>query len=201
MLPYMANFYNNNTDYRSLAEALILPRALGTSPATTFGTAAQKFVSTVFSDDNFGSVVSGIDIEFIDAVDGRRKYCQLKAGPSALNKDDVATIKGHFTSVRNLARTNHLDIRIEDMVLGILYGEPGEMNANIKSVAKEYPLYAGKEFWYRFTSDPDFYDDLAVAMGEVAEEVNARDVIEGTIDALAKDLALNFPDLSSTKTF
>ncbi|GAC1391308.1 MAG: hypothetical protein NVSMB46_03380 [Candidatus Saccharimonadales bacterium] len=199
MLPYIANFYNGNTDYRSLAEALVLPRALGTSPTTTFGTAAQKFVSTVFSSDNFGSVVSGIDIEFVDAVDGRRKYSQLKSGPSALNKDDVATIKGHFIGVRNLARTNHMDIRLEDMVLGILYGEKSEMNANIKAVGKEYPVYAGKEFWFRFSGDDNFYEDLALAMAEVADEINARDVIEETIDALAKDIISNFPELSHSK--
>jgi hypothetical protein len=39
-----------------------------------------------------GSVVHGIDIEFIDAIDGRKKYCQLKSGPSTINKDDVVTI-------------------------------------------------------------------------------------------------------------
>ena len=30
-----------------------------------------------------------MDIEFEDALDGSHKYCQLKAGPNTINKDDV----------------------------------------------------------------------------------------------------------------
>jgi hypothetical protein len=197
--PYLANYYRGTTDYRALAEVLILPRVLGTSITTTFGNEAQRFISTVFSDSSYGSVVSGIDIEFIDAVDGRKKYCQLKAGPNGLNKDDVKTVTDHFQAVKNLARTNSLPLQHNDMVLGILYGEPEEMNGNIKAVAKEYPLYAGKEFWFRFTGDEDFYEDLAVSMADVAEEVDVREVIEQTIDALAQEIIQKYPDISKTK--
>ena len=197
--PYLANYYRGNTDYRSLAEVLILPRVLGTSITTTFGNEAQRFISIVFSDDSYGSVVSGIDIEFIDAVDGRKKYCQLKAGPNSLNKDDVKTVSDHFQAVKNLARTNNLPLQHTDMVLGVLYGEPDEMNSNIKTVAKEYPLYAGKEFWFRFTGDKDFYEDLALAMADVAEEVDVHEIIGETIDALAREIAQKYPDISKSK--
>lgn len=196
--PYLANYYRGTTDYRALAEVLILPRVLGTSITTTFGNEAQRFISTVFA-GSYGSVVSGIDIEFTDAVDGRKKYCQLKAGPNGLNKDDVKTVTDHFQAVKNLARTNSLPLQHNDMVLGTLYGEPYEMNANIKAVAKEYPLYAGKEFWFRFTGDEDFYEDLAIAMADVAEEVDVREVIEETIDALAQEIIQKYPDISKTK--
>jgi hypothetical protein len=67
-----------------------------------------------------------------------------------------------------------------------LYGEPEEMNANIKKVGESYPVYAGKEFWYRFTGDENFYEDLAIAMAEVADEVDVREIIDETIDKLAQ---------------
>jgi len=199
LLPYLANYYNGNTNYRSLAEALILPRVLGTSITTTFGNAAQVFVSTVFSDTNFGSAASGIDIQFIDAVDGRLKYCQLKAGPNSINSGDVETIEGHFKGVRNLARTNNMNVQVDDMVLGILYGEKSELNGFINKVGENYPVYTGKEFWFRFTGDEDFYEDLALAMAEVADEVSAREVVEQTIESLAEDLIKNYPEISKTK--
>ncbi len=196
--PYLANYYKGNTNYRSLAEVLILPRVLGTSITTTFGNEAQRFISTVFA-GSYGSVVSGIDIQFVDALDGRVKYCQLKAGPNSLNKDDVKTINDHFRAVKNLARTNSLPLQHNDMVLGILYGEENEMNGNIKAVGKEYTLYEGKEFWHRFTGDEDFYEDLALAMAEVAEEVDVREVIEETINALAEEIKQKYPEISKSK--
>jgi len=197
--PYLANYYRGNTNYRSLAEVLVLPRALGTSITTTFGAGTQQFVATLFSDSNFGSAVSGIDIEFVDAVDGRKKYCQLKAGPNALNKDDVKTISDHFNAVKNLARQNSLPLQLNDLVLGVLYGEPEEMNANIKKVSENYPVYAGKEFWYRFTGDENFYEDLAIAMAEVADEVDVREIIDETIDKLAQEIIKKYPEISKSK--
>ena len=73
----------------------------------------QTFLTKVL--DAYGSTTQGIDIEFI-STDGKRKYCQLKSGPNALNRDDVKTIKGHFDGVRRLARTNNKDVGINDMV-------------------------------------------------------------------------------------
>lgn len=49
-----------------------------------------------------GSVGGGIDIEFVDSFDDRKKYCQLKSGPNTINKDDVITIKNHFQGIKTL---------------------------------------------------------------------------------------------------
>lgn len=116
-----------------------------------------------------------------------------------MNKDDVTTISDHFKAVKNLARTNSLPLQHDDLVLGVLYGEPVEMNGNIKAVAKEYTLYAGKEFWFRFTGDESFYEDMALAMAEVAEEVDVREVIETTINELAEEIIQKYPEISNSK--
>ena len=195
--PYLANYYRGTTDYHALAEVLVLPRILGSSITTSFGSQFQKFISTVFA-DSYGSVVSGIDIEFIDAVDGRKKYCQLKAGPYALNKDDIKTVSDHFKAVKNLADTNNLPLQHNDLILGIIYGELEEMNANIRTIAKEHTLYAGREFWRRFTGDAHFYDDLILVMADVAEEMDATKVIKETIKALAREIKKKYPDISKS---
>ena len=96
MHTYLAQFAFGNSTPESLAKALIYPRVLGTSLATSFGNGMQDYCGSVL--DGNGSLVQGMDIEFLDCVDGKKKYCQIKAGPQTINKDDVDTIKDHFLS-------------------------------------------------------------------------------------------------------
>jgi hypothetical protein len=145
---YLSNYYLGNSNYKSLASVLVLPRVLGTSITTSFGQKMQSFISTVL-ESTVGSAVSGIDIEFMDAFDGRKKYCQVKSGPQALNRPDITTIKDHFRAVINLARTNNLPIQHNDLVFAMIYGEPEECNAFVRELAKDYEVCIGKDFWHR----------------------------------------------------
>lgn len=192
LLKYLANFLEGNSEPTSIAKALIYPRLLSTSITTIFGNKAQKMIPEIF-EGMMGSVVSGIDIEFMDALDGRRKYCQLKSGPNTINKDDVVTIINHFQDVRNLARTNNLDIRLNDMVVGVLYGENRELSTHYKNIDKEFPVFVGREFWYRLTGKEDFYLDISNAIGEVALEVDGTKILQETISVLAEEIAVKFP--------
>lgn len=192
--PYLANYYLGDSSYMSLATVAVLPRVLGTSITTSFGTNMQSFISEVL-DSSFGSTTSGIDIEFIDAVDGRRKYCQVKSGPQALNKDDITTIKNHFKAVVNLARTNNLDVRHNDLVFAMLYGEPREINSFVRILSEDYQVYIGEEFWFRLTGDKDFYYDLSKAMAEVAETIDSKELVKETIEKLARDIERKYPKL------
>jgi hypothetical protein len=183
---YKASFLTGNDDPESIARALIYPRVLGTSINTIFGDRLQKFCSEVL--EGFASTTSGIDIEFIDKVDGKKKYCQIKAGPNTINKDDVETIKGHFKSVKNLARTNNLSIGLDDLIVGVFYGTPDELSNHYKNINKEYPVIVGQTFWYRLTGELDFYQKLTDAIGDVASEVDSSEMIEDVIKALAKEI-------------
>ena len=185
--PYLAHFYCGDSSPRSLATVAVLPRVLGTSITTSFGSRMQGFLCAVLNNVH-GSVVQGIDIEYVDAIDGRKKYCQLKSGPQALNRGDVATVSSHFTAVKNLARTNHLSLQTDDLVFGLLYGEEKEMNSFIRELAQEYVVYIGEEFWYRLTGDREIYYDLANALAEVAQSVNAQQLINDTIEQLALEI-------------
>ena len=186
---YLAQFAFGDSSPQSMAKALIYPRVLGTSISTTFGTQLQYFCNEVLS--SYASTTSGIDIEFIDAIDGRRKYCQVKAGPTTINHDDVDTIKRHFTAIRNLARTNHLDLNITDCIVGIFYGTEKSLSQSYKCINEEYPVYVGKEFWYRLTGDSDIYDDLIDTFAEVAGEMDSSAMINQIIQRLAREIDKN----------
>ena len=183
---YNAQFAFGNSSPESIAKALIYPRVLGTSINTSFGTNIQFFCKDVLT--AYASTTSGIDIEFVDTVDGQRKYCQVKAGPNTINKDDIGVIKGHFIALINLARTNGLRIATADCVIGILYGLPSELNGHYLKINEDYPVIIGKEFWRRLTGDPNFYDDLISAFAEVADEMDSSALVQRTIDRLASQI-------------
>lgn len=183
---YLANFLTGNSKPESIAKALLYPRVLGTSVTTIFGTGIQKFTNEVLG--TFGSTTSGIDIEFIDQLDGHKKYCQLKSGPNTINKDDVTTIAGHFSGVINLSRTNNLRVTHDDLIVGVLYGQPDDLSNFYKKITQihHYPVYIGQEFWHRLTGDADFYDDLLGAIGSVATEADFSKEFEDVIKTLAE---------------
>lgn len=191
LFKYLANFLEGNGNPSSIAKALMYPRALSSSITTSFGMRTQKMIPKIF-EGMMGSTISGMDLEFIDALDGRKKYCQLKAGPTTINKGDVTSIINHFKGVKNQARANYLDLRVTDMIVGVLYGERSELSANYKKINSEYPVIIGQEFWHRLTGDKNFYLDISNAIGEVALEVDGRQILQETISALAKEIEDKF---------
>lgn len=190
LVNYLAAFLCGNTEPESLAKALVYPRILGTSINTSFGQNIQIFISSLAQIAGNASGIDGIDIEFIDALDNRKKYCQCKAGPQTINKDDVATILGHFTHLQNKARLDRLDIGINDMIVGVLYGEANELSGNYKNIDKTCPVYCGSEFWEHLTGDKQFYHRLAKAFGEVVEEdnIDGSQMILSKINEIAKEI-------------
>lgn len=192
LIKYLANFLKGDDSPQSMAEALVLPRILGSSITTSFGSNVQKLISEIF--DGYGSTTSGIDIEFIDAIDDRKKYCQLKSGPNTINADDVETIHTHFKAIKNLARTNNLNIGVNDLIVGIIYGQESELSAHYKKLDKEYnyPVIIGKDFWHRLTGKEGFYFDIITSIGEIALEVDGSKVLQETIQALAKEIEDQF---------
>ncbi|MGB5942105.1 MAG: PmeII family type II restriction endonuclease [Leeuwenhoekiella sp.] len=187
LVKYLPNFLEGNDSPESLAKSLVYPRLLSTSITTIFGNKAQKMIPEIF-EGMMGSVVQGIDIEYIDQIDGRKKYCQLKSGPNTINKDDITTIINHFQSVKNLARTNHLDVRTTDMVVGVLYGEKNELSAHYRKIDKSFPVINGKDFWHRLTGKEDFYLEISNAIGEVAVEVDGKERLQKTVALLATEI-------------
>jgi Type II restriction endonuclease EcoO109I len=188
---YLAKFFKGDTSPRSVAEVLLYPRILGTSISTSFGQHIQKFISQLSG--VFGSTTSGIDIEFIDQIDNRKKYCQLKSGPNVINSGDVKSIDDDFASVRNLAKANHITLQYGDLVFALTYGEPKEINSFILELQKrDISVYVGKEFWARFTGEPNFYEMLIAKSVEVVEENRIFINLDNIVDKLSGKVKLKY---------
>jgi hypothetical protein len=186
LLPYLANFLEGEATPISIAKALVYPRALGTSITTSFGTNIQSFASSVLS--SYGSLIPGIDIEFMDRVDGLKMYCQLKSGPNTINKDDVETIAHHFKDAINLAKTNKIKVSFENFAVGVIYGETKDLSSHYLRISKQYhhPVLIGEEFWYRLTGDANFYFDLIDCIAQVAIEADFKSKLDDVILSLSK---------------
>lgn len=187
---YLAAFLCGNTEPEALAKALVYPRILGTSINTSFGQNIQVFISQLAQLTGNASGIDGIDIEFVDALDGRKKYCQCKAGPQTINKDDINTILGHFKHLIGKYRLDKLPFELDDLIVGIPFGEPENLSANYNIIASHYPVYCGIEFWERITGDPHFYYRLIKAFSEVAEkeEIDGSQLLKEKIADIASEI-------------
>lgn len=190
LINYLAAFLCGDVTPHSMAKALVYPRILGTSLNTSFGQNIQIFISQLAEIAGSASGIDGIDIEFTDAIDGRKKYCQCKAGPQTINKDDVDTILGHFKRLIGKARLDRIPLQMDDMIVGVLYGD--RISANYKTIATTYPVYCGAEFWEHLTGDPNFYHQLAKAFGEVVEEdgIDGSSLILAKVNDIAEEITL-----------
>lgn len=190
LINYLAAFLCGDTSPESIAKALLYPRILGTSINTSFGQNIQTFISSLEEVTGGASGIEGIDIEFVDAIDHRRKYCQCKAGPQTINKDDIATILGHFKYLMNKSRLDKMNLQFDDLVVGVLYGDRSQLSANYRAIDAHYPVLCGGEFWERLTGDPQFYWRLSKAFGEVVEndDVNGSMIIREKINELSMEI-------------
>lgn len=186
---YLAYCLTGSSSPKDIAKALIYPRVLDTSITTSIETDLQKFYSTTL--ENYSSAIDGIDIEFIDAVDGRKKYCQIKAGPNTINQDEVVTIGNHFENARILARTNGINIKTDDLIVGVFYGSEKQLSDHYKEIHKTYPVFVGEEFWYRLTGDKNFYYVLIDSITDCTAENDCTKILTKTINSLSDEIQKN----------
>jgi hypothetical protein len=188
LAPYLSAFLTGSVTAKGIAQTLIYARTLGSSITTSFGQNLQSFISDVLV-DAYGSIVEGVDIKFVDRVDHLEKYAQLKLGPNTINKDDVVTIDGHFRSVKNLARTNRFTLTQESLIVGVLYGTDAELSSHYRKLRDHhhYPVIVGEDFWARLTGDKYFLQKLVQTIANTLSSVNSTELLEATINELAKD--------------
>lgn len=192
--PFLINYLAAYSEPVAFAKALVYPRILGTSLNTSFGQNIQVFISQLQEVVGGASGIDGIDIEFVDAIDGRRKYCQCKAGPQTINIDDIATILGHFKKLIGKARLDRMPLQMDDMIVGVLYGEPQRLSDNYKVINSHYPVMCGAEFWEHLTGDKNFYNRLAKAFGEVVEEdgIDGSALILDKVNEIANEIRVKW---------
>ncbi|TDX82922.1 PmeII family type II restriction endonuclease [Epilithonimonas xixisoli] len=188
VVKYLSKVLENDYTAIGVAKALFYPRVLGTSINTSFGTRIQNmFVDLKIAE---GSLIKGMDIEFLDKIDNRRKWCQLKSGPNTINSEDVKPLIKKFTDTINLARTNKAfkNINNTDFMVGVLYGEVDELSMHYKLIDKTHPVIIGKEFWHRVTGFPDFYDGLVENLQLLITNIDTQDLINVGVEKLSKEI-------------
>ena len=186
VVKYLSKILENDFTAIGIAKALYYPRVLGTSINTSFGTRIQNmFVELNLAE---GSLIKGMDIEFTDKVDGRRKWCQLKSGPNTINSEDVSPLLKKFTTVTNLARTNSMDLNNSDLILGVLYGEEDQLSQHYRKIDELFPVIIGEEFWYRLTGFPNFYNKLVSNLDLMTLNLDTEGFFKQGYMALAKEI-------------
>lgn len=188
VVKYLSKVLEDKYSAEGVAKALYYPRVLGTSINTSFGTRIQNmFVQLGIAN---GSLIKGMDIEFVDKVDRRKKWCQLKSGPNTINSEDVKPLINKFTKTINLARTNNAlkGISNSDFIVGVLYGESSELSMHYKAIDKTHPVIVGKDFWYRLTGFPNFYKGLVSELHKSINNIDTKDLINKGCNALALEI-------------
>jgi hypothetical protein len=186
IVKYLSKILENDFTPIGIAKALYYPRILGTSINTSFGTRIQNmFVELGLAK---GSLIKGMDIEFIDKTDQRNKWCQLKSGPNTINSEDVTPLLRKFTTVTNLARTNAMNLNNSDLILGVLYGEKDQLSQHYQRIDEQFPVIIGKEFWHRLTGFPDFYDKLVSNLDQMILNLETEDFFKKGYMALAREI-------------
>lgn len=186
LVKYLSKVLEDDFTPIGIAKALYYPRVLGTSINTSFGTRIQNmFVALNLAN---GSLIPGMDVEFIDKIDGRKKWCQLKSGPNTINSEDVQPLLRKFTKVTNIARTNSIQMNNSDLILGVLYGSENDLSQHYKKINEEYPVIAGAEFWHRITGFESFYEKLTENLDELILGLDTEDFFTKGYIALAKEI-------------
>jgi len=186
LVKYLSKVLENDFTPIGIAKALYLPRVLGTSINTSFGTQIQKmFVELKLAE---GSLIKGMDIEFVDKIDNRKKWCQLKSGPNTINSEDVNPLLKKFSTVANLARTNQISLNNTDLILGVLYGSREELSQHYRKIDERHPVIVGVDFWYRITGFPNFYNKLVIALDEMILSLDTMEFFEKGYTELAVEI-------------
>lgn len=191
LVRYLSQILADNYSPEGVAKALFYPRVLGTSINTSFGTRVQNmFVQLGLAQ---GSLIKGMDIEFVDKIDHRKKWCQLKSGPNTINSEDVKPLIRKFTSTINLARTNNAfkGITNNDFIVGVIYGEANELSAHYKVIDKIHPVISGSELWHRITGYPNFYQGLVKALNECINSLDTQDLLNQGCLALSQEIKVS----------
>lgn len=188
---YLSKIIDNDLSAAGIAKALYYPRVLGTSINTTFGTQIQN----MFVDLNMasGSLISGIDIEYICHVTDKRKWCQLKSGPNTINSEDVAPIIRKFDSILNLARTNKAlnQLSNNDLNIGILYGAKSEISQHYRKIDLRFPVIVGTTFWHSITGYDDFYDNLVIELDALINNLENDNFFQEGLQKLTKEIEMS----------
>lgn len=108
----------------------------------------------------------GIDIEYVDRVDGRHKYAQVIAAPAAFTYADVEAVKNAFAVIKRKERNDRLKNFFLSDCLAVVPWAEKPSNA-LRRLAEDHPVLIGADFWMRLTGE-DAYAVIVESAREAA---------------------------------
>lgn len=192
--PYLAKYRSialtGSVSPDGIARALVIGTSLITGLNTSFGTQLQREITNILSNVN-GSLIPGIDVEYTDHIDSRKKMVQIKAGPTTINEGDVKTIVDHFTKARSIGHTNNVSVDVADQVVGVIYGKDADLNAFYQKIkAAGYSVLVGDDFWEHMTGEKGLGTRLISVCAGATPSATLNALLEQVINDLASDPAI-----------
>ena len=190
--PYFINYLSTSTkedsQFVELAKAIVYPEVFD----RVFNFSADNKIQTLVSllqDFTLGaSRFDGIDFEFIDAIDGRHKYCQCMAGPGTSDDDDdiIPTLK----KFKVVMTQPSLDVQFDDIVVGFLFGKLEHLPMPYMELRGYYSVSCGADFWLHLTGDKGFYIRMLKALGEVLDEgdFEGSELVQAKVKEFAEEI-------------
>ena len=170
-----------------IARSLVFSRAFVTSLNTSFGDRLQIFISDQIK-QVAGSLIKGIDIEFDDCIDKKRKYAQIKAGPNTINGEDVEPIFKMFNGIKNKAKRDGNPITDDQLMIGVIYGSDTSLNSHYKKLkGLNIPVHVSDNFWERLTGEKNFEQRLVDACVRATKAANVKGLLDQVVLDLAQD--------------
>jgi len=176
---------------KSVARALIHSVILETYANKISKKKVQRFVSKIAEITCNTSNYEGIDMEFIDAIDGRKKYCQVLPSSKKVNMNDNWRAAANFRNItRQYEYIDDWPFEYEDLIVGTLYGEYDNSIVEHRLLQNSDCSYFGADFWEHLTGDKTFYYKLTKTFSEVLddEDIDGAELIREKITEISQDI-------------
>lgn len=184
IIKYLAGSHCKTAETQHLlAMALVYPKVIETSIKTCFEQNNQSFISQLSQIIGETSEINGIDFEYVDAIDGRRKYCLCK---SIIDEEkDLVEILCDCKKAMHAIDDEDWMNAIDDIVVVVPFGKKEELPEAYNTIATTYTVLCGAEFWEHLTGYSDFYNRMLAGFCLVLDEEQiCRDLVEEVIDNL-----------------
>lgn len=172
----------------SIARALVLPRALGSSVSTVLGTRVRQLCEIVEPSARLrGSALQ--EIEFVDKVDGRKRIGRFFGGPKNANTGRSVPVGKELAALH--AAHGGAKKRITAC---ITHGEQRDLHPSFLAAQIPYEVLVGADFWHRLSGDATFYKRATAGVAARMNDGRAHRTLEAVLKAVSSQIGKR-PDL------
>ena len=165
----------------SLARALVIPRALGSSLSTIVSRQLRFFCGELPGVEVVGKHAN--QVNYTDRVDDTNRIGIFAGGPSNLNSPGRKTLEGKLTRLHaQIGRSAPAP------VVCVTHGEISNLNSSFKKLDPKYAVFVGGDFWHRVTGDPNFYRELSFRLSWSAAAAGSKVALSDAIKRVEREI-------------